>query len=117
QPGAPTSEQFDLGVQHLQMYGVRYYMAISDGMIALADTNPSLSRVAASGPWVVYEVDDSELVDALDNQPSVLTGVSANGWREAVTPWYLDPGEWDVWPAAGGPDEWQRVTEGELPDE
>jgi hypothetical protein len=117
EPGAPTPEQFDLGVQHLQMYGVRYYMAISDGMIALADTNESLSRVAASGPWVVYEVDDSELVDALDNQPAVLTGVSAHGWREAVTPWYLDPGQWDVWPAAGGPDEWQRVIEGELPDE
>ena len=29
-PGAPNADEFDLGVEHLQMLGVKYYMAISD---------------------------------------------------------------------------------------
>ena len=115
--GAPTAEQFDLGVQHLQMYGVTYYMAISEGMIELGRANPRLAEVATSGPWVVFEVADSALVEPLANEPAVLTGVSPHSWREAVTPWYLDPSQWDVWPAAGGPSEWQRITEGEVPTE
>ncbi len=116
-PGPPTAEQFDLGVQHLQMYGVKYYMAISDPMIALGRANPSLTEVATSGPWVVFEVADSQLVEGLPNQPAVLTGVKPHDWRQAVTSWYLDPGQWDVWPSAGGPADWQRITEGDVPEE
>ena len=96
--GPPTAEQFDPGVQHLQMMGVKYYMAISDGMIALGRANPSLTEVAASGPWVVFEVADSELVEPLDNQPAVLTDVEApRAGSTPSTPWYLDPGQWDVY--------------------
>jgi hypothetical protein len=116
-PGPPTAEQFDLGVAHLQMYGVKYYMAISDPMIALGRANPALTEVATSGPWVVFEVADSQLVVPLDNQPAVLTGVAPHDWLGAVTPWYLDSSQWGVYPAAGGPSEWQRVAVGETPEE
>jgi hypothetical protein len=116
-PGAPTAEEFDLGVAHLQMFGVRYYMAISDGMIAQARANESLTEVAASGPWVVFEVADSPLVEPLDNEPAVLTGVSPHDWLDAVEGWYLDPTQWGVYPAAGGPDQWQRTPEGTTPTE
>ncbi len=116
-PGPPTAEQFDLGVQHLQMFGVKYYMAISDGMISLGRANPSLTEVAASGPWVVFEVADSALVEPLDNQPAVLTDVKPHDWLDAVTPWYLDPGQWNVYPAAGGPSDWQRISPDDVPTE
>ena len=116
EPGPPTTDQFDLGVQHLQMFGVRYYMAISDGMIAQGRANPDLAEVASSGPWVVFEVADSALVEPLSEQPVVLTGVSPHSWLEAVTPWYLDPSAWDTWPAAGGPDDWARAAPGEAVD-
>jgi hypothetical protein len=117
EPGAPTPEQFDLGVAHLQMFGVKYYMAISEQMIALGRANPALTEVATSGPWVVFEVADSPLVEPLDNQPAVLTGVTPHDWLDAVTPWYLDPSQWDVYPAAGGPSEWQRIPVGDVPEE
>jgi hypothetical protein len=116
-PGPPTAEQFDLGIQHLQMFGVKYYMAISDGMISLGRKNPSLTEVATSGPWVVFEVADSALATPLDNQPAVLTGVKPHDWLDAVTPWYLDPSQWNVYPAAGGPSDWQRIAPDEVPTE
>jgi hypothetical protein len=115
-PGAPTAEEFDIGVEHMQLLGVRYYMAISEGMKRLAASNADLTEVASSGPWTVYEVAGSELVTPLDSQPAVLTGVDpAHGWLDAVVPWYEDPEAWSVFLAAGGPDEWQRITEGEAP--
>jgi hypothetical protein len=111
EPGAPTAEQFDLGVDHMQMLGVTYYMAISDGMIAQARANPSLTELTTSGPWAVFQVADAALVEPLENQPAVLTGVSPHDWLDAVEDWYLDPTQWDVYPAAGGPADWQRVAE------
>jgi len=114
-PGPPDQSQFNLGIDHLQMLGVKYYMAISEQMIAFAQNNTELKQVAVSGPWVVFEVADSQLVEAFDNNPAVLTGVSPHRWLEAVTPWYMDSTAWNVWPAAGGPGEWQRIEEGELP--
>ena len=116
QPGAPSAEQFDLGVDHLQMFGVRYYMAISEPMIAFGRASNSLKEVASSGPWVVFEVAGTELVTALDNNPAVVTGIdTAHGWLDTVTPWYLDKSQWNVWPSSGGPSEWQRITPGEQP--
>src|SRR5690606_38080588 len=58
---------FDIakGVDHLQMMGVRYYMATSDNAVAQARSHPDLTEVAASGPWVIFEVADSPLVEPL----------------------------------------------------
>ncbi len=114
-PGPADQTQFDLGVQHLQMLGVKYYMAITEQMISYGQENSSLKQVAASGPWVVFEVADSPLIEPLDNNPAVLTGVAPKKWLGAVTPWYLDPTAWNVWPASGGPESWQRIVEGETP--
>ena len=44
------------GVQHLQLLGVRYYMAFTPEAVAQADANPDLRLIATSGPWQVYEV-------------------------------------------------------------
>ena len=114
-PGPPDQAQFDLGIQHLQMLGVKYYMAITEQMTAYGEKNAALKQVATSGPWVVFEVADSQLVEPFDNNPAVLTGVPPNKWLEAVTPWYIDPTAWNVWPASGGPESWQRIAEGETP--
>ncbi len=62
---APSSAQrclpyegfdIDRGVQHLQLLGVRYYMATSPEAIEAAESHPDLTEVAASGPWKVFEV-------------------------------------------------------------
>ncbi len=114
-PGPPDQTQFNLGIDHLQMLGVKYYMAISEQMIAFAQKNSDLKQVAVSGPWVVFEVGNAQLVEPLGNNPAVLTDVPPHDWLGAVTPWYLDSTAWNVWPASGGPDSWQRIREGETP--
>jgi hypothetical protein len=120
---------FDLakGVQHLQMLGVKYYMATSDQAVQAANSNPDLTQVAESGPWVIYEVADAELVTPLTNQPLVLEGVepSQHGWLEGTkdssgrfngpsVQWFQNPARWDVLWSLGGPDDWQRVDWSDL---
>jgi hypothetical protein len=135
---APSAAQRDLpyggfditkGVQHLQMLGVKYYLATSDNAIGLARSNEDLTEIAASGPWVVFEVAGSELVTPLENEPAVVEGITDSqlDWVEEphdesgrfggpATRWFTDPGQWDVPLASGGPDEWQRVEVGERPE-
>ena len=118
-PGAPTSADFDLGVDHLQMLGVRYYLAISAAMQGYADEHPDLSLVATSGPWRVYEVADAPLVEGLANEPVVVAGADAGGhaWQDLSVCWYQDPDAWAVPLAADGPDGWARVDQTVEPPE
>jgi hypothetical protein len=117
-PGPPSQIEFDTGVRHLQMLGVKYYMAISTPMIDLGRTNPNLTEVASSGPWVVFQVSDSGLVSPLTYEPAVVNGASASGkaWLADTLDWYMDPTKWDVPLAASGPAQWQRVNPGDNPD-
>jgi hypothetical protein len=110
---AYESFDIDLGVDQLQMLGVRYYMAQSDQAISAAGTHPDLTEVARSGPWVIYEVADSELVVGLENEPAVLDDEvgHVDEWLEATEDWWMDPTRWDVHLAADGPESWQRVDD------
>jgi hypothetical protein len=109
----------DLGVRHLQLLGVKYYMAFSPAAVAAAEENADLTEVAATGKWHVYEVADAELVEALPNAPAVVEGVDVGGrtWQDMAEYWYLRPDRWGVLRAADGPDDWQRIDEGATPDE
>ena len=117
-PGPPSEADFDLGVKHLQMLGVKYYMAISEGMATLGRKHSDLSVAATYGPWVVFEVGgDNQLVAPLAYQPAVLEGVTGGGesWLKPTVTWYQNPEAWDVTLTDAGPSNWQRVTTGEGP--
>ncbi len=118
---APSNPQRDLpytsldvskGVEHLQMLGTRYYIAFSAEAVAQADTNRDLTLVGQTGPWRAYEVRGSEIVAPLTNQPAVITGGGdgERGWMGVMTDWYQDFSDHDVFLAASGPKEWQRVA-------
>ncbi len=125
----PSSPDVAEGVQHLQMLGVKYFMAVTPNVEAQADADSNLRLVATVGPfpvsytsgsttsvkqrtWKIYEVADSAEVSALANQPVVMTGVSGGGkkWLAGSESWYLDPTRWDVYEAASGPKNWARVA-------
>jgi hypothetical protein len=118
-PGATTKPEFDLGIKHLQMDGVKYYMAINDNTKAFANSNPSLSAIKTSGPWTIYSVADSPLVEALRYEPAILTGQPTTGrpWQDTSVCWYMNEASWDVFLAADGPDNWQKVERTVIPDE
>ena len=77
-----------LGVQHLQLLGVKYFIAETPQVEQEAAVDPSLQLVAKTGPWTynyagadttttwdIYLVKDSPLVTPLVNDPVVLSGV------------------------------------------
>ena len=61
----------DAGIKHLQMLGVKYYMALTDASKAAANADSRLTKVGESGPWQVFEVADIDLVEPLANEPVV----------------------------------------------
>jgi hypothetical protein len=120
-----------LGVQHLQLLGVKYFMAETPQVEQEAAADPALQLVAATGPWTydyegvtshttwdIYRVKDSPLVTPLDNDPVVLSGVEpgAASWLGDAThegpalSWYGDPSKWDVELAQSGPANWPRTS-------
>jgi hypothetical protein len=119
-----------LGVEHLQLLGVRYYMASSPESQRQADADPALHRVAKIGPftgyyngetlhttWVVYRVADSNLVTPVRNRPVALQGVgtSQGSWLVPSAQWYDNPSDWDVLRTSGGPAAWARAPAGGHP--
>ncbi len=108
----------DAGIQHLQLLGVRYYLAFSEQAVAAADEHPDLTPVATSGPWHVYEIADSELVSPLSYEPAVVEGVhdAIHSWLPVAVDWYQDPAQWEVPLASSGPDDWPRVEVGDDPE-
>jgi hypothetical protein len=112
---------FDInaGVRHLQLLGVKYYVAASTTAVQAASTHPDLTEVAVSGPWHVYEVADAPMVEALQYQPVVAEGLG-NGqhdWLPTATAWFLDQDQLDVPLTRSGPAEWKRVKVSSIPEE
>jgi len=106
------------GVEHLQMLGVKYYIAFSPAVIAQADADPNLRLVGQTKAWPtpgvrwrVYLIKDSSLVQPLTTMPNVVAGLTSRvGWLNANTTWWLDPKLWRTVAASGGPAAWPRAT-------
>ena len=115
------------GVAHMQLFGVRYYMAFSEPLIASARAHPDLAPLGTEPPWAIFEVADAPLVAPLAAEPVVVTGADGDGdrWMDVAVPFYsgyvgsgaLDPATAPlssaaVFPAADGPPGWKRVHPG-----
>ncbi|MGQ0830189.1 MAG: hypothetical protein ACT4OV_00750 [Microthrixaceae bacterium] len=129
---APSAAQRDLpydgfdlskGIEHLQLMGVRYYLASSVQATTAARADSDLTEIATSGPWVIFQVADSPLVEPLANEPAVLDGVddAQHDWicrtkddrgrcNGPAVAWFKDAARWDVYLASSGPRDWQRVS-------
>ncbi|HEX5587705.1 MAG TPA: hypothetical protein VFZ17_10375, partial [Acidimicrobiia bacterium] len=130
---------FDLGVQYLQLLGVRYYAATTAEANAKAAANPALHQVATvpdldkvppSG-WTIYEVSGSETVAPLSYEPVVATGLheapnwecegrteppagtvgvtDLGPWECLGVPWFNDPTALDRPLTDDGPSSWARA--------
>ncbi len=127
-PYAETQGDVAIGVQHLQLLGVKYFMAETPAIEQQANADPSLQLVAKTGPWTytynnvlihttwdIYRVKDAPLVTPLTNEPAVLSGVdpAPSGWLNQSLAWYDHPNRWNVELAQGGPAVWPRTTVGD----
>jgi hypothetical protein len=118
-----------LGVEHLQLLGIKYFMASSPSVQDQADVDPALTLVASTGPWKstysgaasattwkIYEVHDASMVTPLTRTPDVLTNVAAGqgAWLPVAQKWYASPGRWSQQLVVGGLASWTRTA---TPDE
>ncbi len=112
----------NLGIAQLQLMGVKYYMAMSDTAIAAADAHPELTRITESQPFVIFEVDGSQLVQGLEYEPVVVSGRSEEQvsnietvsrfdveWVGQAVEHYNDVPGFLSLPAEDGPDSWMRA--------
>lgn len=100
------------GVEHMEMLGIRYFMAYTQEAIAQANQQPQLSLVASSGPWQVYELNELSLIEALEIEPVIVdkrSGDPRERWLEIGTSYFQNSPDWDALPVAGGPESWQRI--------
>ena len=106
------------GVQHLQMLGVRYYIAYSPLAIGEADGDPALRYVAETKNWPspgvrwrIYLIRDSPVVEALAHLPNVIANSATRiQWLNANVTWWTNPKLWPVLAAASGPTSWPRAS-------
>ena len=131
-----SSPDVALGVQHLQMLGVKYYMALNTELQQQAAADPSLKLISTFGPfyvsysgsggsgptgtqkqyWKLYLVQGSPRVHPLANQPVVMKGLNNSSqpkYLKVMTTWYDDPSAWNVYLASDGPSSWSRVPYGD----
>ena len=101
-----------LGVRYMQELGIKYYLAFTKEAITQANLQAALVEVKRSGPWVIYQVGNSELVTPLTVQPVIVsskTGDIKERWLEIGTSWFQHPEDWSAMPVENGLDTWQRV--------
>ena len=124
-PSEPQRElpypSFDInaGVRHLQLLGVRYYLAATPTAVQAADNQPDLKPIAVSGPWHIYQVADTPTVAPLQYQPVVAQGMQESqlDWLPMASAWFLDPQALPVPMAVDGPAVWARIKVHPVPQD
>jgi hypothetical protein len=108
----------DKGVRHLQMLGVKYFMAFSPAVISEATADPQLQLVATTKKWPapgvqwrIYLIKNSPMVEPLTHTPNVVANISSQAeWLAANQTWWLDSNLQKVYGAMTGPASWPRAT-------
>jgi len=95
------------GLKHLEVFGVRYYIASTDEAKASA-RQAGLDPIAESGMWTIYPASEGELVVPATSEPSVWGG--PGDFVEASLEWYGDVDHLDRWLVKDGPESWRRVA-------
>ena len=107
-----------LGVRHLEMLGVKYYVAYSPKLIKEANVDSQLQLVASTKAWPapgvqwrVYLIKNSPMVQPLTTTPNVVANISGRTtWLTANQTWWLTPSLQNVYAADSGPASWPRAT-------
>jgi hypothetical protein len=106
------------GVEHLQMLGVRYYVAFSPATVKQANADHELKLIAKTkkwpspgDQWFIYEIKSSPMVEALTSLPNIVANTTSRvGWLQANTTWWLDSKLWGTVAASTGPSNWPSAT-------
>ena len=98
--------EFDIqrGIDHMELFDVRYYVAFSDVAVEAADSTTRLEEIDVVEDYHIYEVASPGRVVIPENEPVVYEG---DNWFEDATEWFAR-GNVDVPLMKDGPESWQR---------
>jgi hypothetical protein len=120
----------DRGLKHLAHFGVTYYVSFTPEATERADGFPEMTRLTSTGPFTIYRLPETQLVEAATFLPAVyevpdrgmlasLTGAATvtgsdgeelPSFFDMALEWYEDVDNLDRWVVADGPEEWPRIT-------
>lgn len=105
---------FERGLSQLDLYGVSYYVSFTEEATTAAIDHPELSPVAESGPFTIFRLPDSPLVEAVTALPVVYrpdpdSDIASASYEDMAFEWYDDPSSFDRPIAETGPDDWPRI--------
>lgn len=118
----------DRGVRHMELYGIRYYVAYNEEAAEKARSMPELRYVTESPPFTIFEmVETPALVEPASFQPAVyeapdggithkvlsLVGAGSAGptFNDVALEWFDDLDLLDHWVTAEGPEDWPRIDD------
>lgn len=125
----------DRGVVHMDLYGVRYYVAYNEAAANKARGMEELQYVTESPPFTIFEMTDiPEVVVAATHQPAVYAapdggmsdkilglvgaGSTVPTFNDVAFEWYDDLSMIDRWIVADGPEAWPHIDDlADLPNE
>ena len=122
---------FDMerGLEHMGVYGVDYYVSFTTEAAEKAGGIEGFELITTTGPFSLYRLPETELVEALAYLPAVYDvpdrGVFASligsetvtgpegeqlpSFHDMALDWYEDIDNMDRMVTAGGPEEWPRI--------
>jgi hypothetical protein len=129
-PGLPYhTGEMDRGLKHLEFFGVSYYVSFTPEATQRADGFSELTKLAVTGPFTIYRLPETQLVEAATYLPAVyavpdrtlfgsLTGASTvvgsdgqplPSFFDMSLDYYDDVDNLDRWIADDGPTDWPRI--------
>lgn len=118
--------EFDRGVEHMDAYGVSYYVSFTEEATTAAIEHQAFTELAKAEPFTVFALPETSLVSVATHQPAVyeaqqggLAGIFAAdeqdvgevlSFHEFALEWYDDLSLLDQWVTADGPADWPRIT-------
>lgn len=117
------------GLRHMELFGVTYYVTVTPEATERADSREELTKVTTTGPFTIYRLPETQLVEPASFLPAVyevperglfasLTGSDTVAGSDGQTlpsffdmalEWFDDVDNLDRWVVAGGPEDWPRI--------
>jgi hypothetical protein len=95
------------GVSYLRELGCQYYLALTPGMVAAARETDGLTELATVGPWSVFEVEGTALVEPLASSPYAdQAAAGRDEWSDASMTWFQLADSNAPRPSWGGAEGW-----------
>jgi len=94
------------GIKHMALYDVSYYISFTERG-ATGATDAGLEELAVTGPWTIFSLPDTDLVDIATFTPAIWDG--GGDFVEPALEWYDDVDNLDRWLVESGPADWPAV--------